>query len=443
LIDYPISLGVYMKDDGKPVPPREITSAVVLPGTLDRIDEAPFIEAFGDLTGVRTYGGGDAPGLPEEGVEDVSRAAAVTLGYDLRPWAPLLAKLTEGEDEESAWKVRAALQAVSPERVNLSLNQVTDFRTELVSLLLGGATSQWTNVQLAEALSRLVTGRQIEATMVRAVRPRKAGDAAETPKPPAPPLSTQSVSAEARATVLSGMQRVVLGAHGTAKPMAARVRELEQRFPGFRVAVFSKTGSPTVQRPESKPSGEILRQLVRRGFLSWDGRQLVVTSDRKKGVTPYAARGTAGRAQFVAELTRASRLAARQIGRGAGPRTMNRIVAYADRFQTYRRRLVFGSPAEVRLDESTSSPIHVVAGTLVLNADHSIFDPAQEADSSAAYVMSIVKWRGTGDIPTPEELDAPDARVITAVFYLDIGPGSAVAVEVARALTPEIARLIE
>lgn len=445
LVDFPISLGIYMKDDGRPVPPRELTSAAVAPGTLDRIDEAPFIEAFGDLTGVRTYGGGDAPALPEKANETITQSAMVTLNYDLRPWAKLLATIAEGQDEERSWKVRAALQGVSPERVNLSMNQVTDFRTELTSLLLGGATSQWTNVQLAEALSRIVTGRQIEATMVRAVRPRTNKNAEEpaAAPPPAPLLSEQSVSSEARATVLEGMKRVILGTHGTAMPMSARVRELEQRFPGFRVAVFSKTGSPTVQRPESKPTGEILRELVRRGMLSYDGRQLVVTADRRRGVTRYAARGTSGRAAFIAELTRASRTAAQQIGRSAGSRVVSRIAAYTDRFDRYRLQLVFDSPAAVRLNEATASPIHVIAGTLVLNRDHSIFDPTQQADSSAAYVLSIVKWRGAGDIPTPQELTHPDSRVVTAVFYLDVGPGSAVAVDVARAMLPEIALLLE
>lgn len=437
-VDFPIDLGVYMKDDVQPVAPREDTTAVVTPGTLDRIDEAPFIEAFGDLTGVRTYAGLDAPNVPKEGNEGLTRTA---LNYDLRPWSKLLTMLMQGEDEEHAWKVRAALQSVSPERVNLSLNQVTEFRTELVSLLLGGSTSQWTNVQLAEALSRLVTGRQIEASMVHTVRPRKG--AVEESLAAVPPLSPQTISPEARATVLRGMKRVILGAHGTALPMAARVHELEQQFHGFSVAVFSKTGSPTVQRPESKPTGEILRQLVRRGYLFYDGKQLVVSTDRQKAAVPYAARGTKGRAAFLDALTRASRIAARQLGRSAGPRAVSRIASYADRFSRYRSRLVFVSPAAVRLDETASSPIHVVAGSLVLNREHSIFDKTQQADSSAAYVMSIVKWRGTGDIPTPEELEQPDARVVTAVFYLDIGPGSAVAVELARTIVPELVPLLQ
>lgn len=439
-IDFPVSLGVYMKEDVAPLPPGEVTTAAILPGSLDRIDEAPFIETFGDITGVRTYGGIAAP-VSAGGQDAVGRTASATLRYDLRPWSDLLAKLTEGESEETAWKVRAALQSVSPERVNLSLNQVTDFRTELISLLLGGATSRWTNVQLAEAMSRLVTKRAVEATIVSSIRPR---DPKRQVAPAAPrQFAEVPVSDEARDAVLQGMKRVVLGTRGTARPLAPRVAELEQRFPGYRVALFSKTGSPTVERPEAKPSGEIVAQLVRRGVLYFDGRQLAVSTDRTRPAVLYAARGTRGRAAFVAALARASSITARRIGTTAGPRTQARILSFADRFAKYQAQLVFASPSLVRLSEAAASPFHVVSGQLVLNRNHPVFDPTHQADSSAMYVLSIVKWRGTGEIPTPEEIAHPDSRVLTIVAYLDIGPGSAVAVEAVRELLPRVAHLLE
>ncbi len=440
VFDFPLALPDYMIGAGEPVPPKENSSAVVTPGTLNRIDEAPFIETFGEITGVRTYGGGAAPGMPRNASEAIGRNAMVTLNYDLRPWAPLIAKLAEGENEKTAWDVRAALQSVSPERVNLALNQVTDYRTEFVSLLLGGSTSLWTNVQLAEALSRLVTKRRVEASMLHAIRPRPQTTVEEKA---VRKFEELTISDEARDTVLRGMQRVILGNSGTAQAMRGRVAELQQRFPAHHVAVFSKTGSPTVVRPESKPSGEIVAQLVKRGFLFYSGDRLHVSTDRQKASVPYAERGSAGRAAFVNALTRAARLAARQVGANAGPRTLNRIVAYTDRFSRYRRQLVFTAPSAVRLSESASSPFHVIAGQLVINRDHSIFDPAEQSDSSAVYIFSIVKWRGTGEVPTPQELEQEDSRVITVVLYLDIGPGSAVAVEAARQLVPDLVTLLE
>jgi hypothetical protein len=87
--------------------------------------------------------------------------------------------------------------------------------------------------------------------------------------------------------------------------------------------------------------------------------------------------------------------------------------------------------------------MHMVGGQLVLNRNHTIFDPGQQTDSSAVYIMSLAKWRGTPGVPTAAELAQPDSRVVTAVFYFDIGPGSAVAVEAARLMMPRIVKLLE
>ena len=437
-ITFPPDLGGYMHGE-RHVPPQIDTTAAVIPGSLERIDEAPFVDVLGEIAGIRIYGGGGVPRLPAEQGDAVGRSAMVTMNYDLRPWRALVEKLTTGESEATSWKVLAALQAVSPERVNLSLNQVTNFRTEFISLLLGGSTSLWTNVQLAEALSRVVTKRRVEATMVHAIRSRTKEEQREQ----APPRFAElPVSDEARQTVLRGMQRVILGQHGTARPMISRVRELQERFPDYRVAVFSKTGSPTVNRPESKPAADILVSLITRGVLFFDGTRLAVSAERA-GAIPHAPWDAAGRPRFTNALARATQTEARRTGQPANPQTVARILGYVDRFARYRSDLVFASPASVRLSETTSSPFHVVAGQLVLNRDHPLFDDAQRADSSAVYMLSIVKWRGTGDIPTPDELAQEDSRVITVVLYFDIGPGSGVAVEAASSILPEITPFLE
>ena len=437
-LDFPPSLGVYMKDDWKPVNAAAKTTAVITPGSLDRIDEAPFLEEFAEITGVRTYAGLAAPDVPVE-ESGVGRSAMVTMQYDLRPWRALVERFTAGQGSETAWKVRAAFQSVSPERVNLSLNQVTDLRTELVSLLLGGSTSQWTNVQMAEALSRLVTKREVEATMLHTLRDRKA----KSPASAQPPVFGElAVTDEARTAVLGGMTRVILGDQGTARPLAPSVTELQRRFPGFQVAVFSKTGSPTVVRPEARPVGAILAALVTRGRLFAESGNIAVSADGKN-IVPYARPGTPGRAAYLSALGQAARITGRRISQPATPRTIQRMAAFTDRFQRYRTQLTFASPSAVRLSETASSPFHIVVGQLMLNRDHAIFDPVEQTDASAMYILSIAKWRGTGSIPTPDELAQPDSRVITAAFYLDIGPGSTVAVEAARLMLPRLAKLLE
>jgi cell division protein FtsI/penicillin-binding protein 2 len=424
-VDFPPDLGVFMNDDRKPVPSNVETTAAIQPGTLNRIDEAPFIETFEEITGVRTYGGLAAPDVPT-GPKTSARGTMVTMQYDLRPWRALVEKFTEGQDAEKAWKLRAAFQAVSPERVNLSLNQVTNYRTEFVSLLLGGASSTWTNVQLAESLSRLVTKRRVEASMLHALRDRQQANRTE---PPAPSFGDLAVSDEARNAVLHGMSRVIQPPHGTARDfgLGAWLDQLRQQHPGYNVALFSKTGSPTVLRGEAQPVGEILTQLVTRGYLFY-------TSDKIESLrVPYASAGTTGRPAFLTALERATRLAARQGRQPYSARSFRRVTAYVDRFMRYRGRD----------DDEVSLPIQLVNGVLVLNRDHPAFDPAHETDSAAVYMLSLVKWKGAGDVPTAQELQQPDARVVTAVFFFDIGPGSPVAIEGARAMLPRIAKLLD
>jgi cell division protein FtsI/penicillin-binding protein 2 len=434
-LDFPPSLGMFMNEDAKPIPAPEVgkTTAAILPGPLNRIDEAPFIETFQEITGVRTYGGLAAPDVPAGNETSVSRGAMVTMQYDLRPWRPLVERFTQGESSDRAWKLRAAFQAVSPERVNLSLNQVNLFREEFVSLLLGGASSMWTNVQLAEAASRLVMKRQVEATMVHTLRDRvrQAQDAATQP----PAFADLGVSDEARAAVLRGMRRVTLPPHGTARDfgLEAVLDRIRAQHPGYHVALFSKTGSPTVTRREAKPIGEILKQLVTRGHVSLQGGRIVVSPDRQ-AIVAYAAPRAPGRAAYLAALTRATSTAATRTGQPHAPRTTQRVAAYIDRFARYRSR---PRSEEVRL------PFTVVNDVLVLDRDHPAFQMSEETDAAALYLLTLVKWKGTPDVPTPADLQHPDARVITAVFYFDIGPGSPVAVEGARAMLGRIGRLLE
>ncbi|HVE70305.1 MAG TPA: hypothetical protein VNI54_02975 [Thermoanaerobaculia bacterium] len=438
-LTFPPSLGMYMKEDARPVRPRDETTAVLHPGSLDRVNEAPFIDSFSEITGVRIYGGLAAPDVDEAAPGRTGRTALQTMHYDLRTWRPLIERLVAGQDAATGWKIRAAFQSVSPERVNLNVNQVTQLRDEFVSLLLGGSSSQWTNVQLAEALSRLMTKQQVEASLVRGVHTRGAG---RPPVPPAPSFPELQVGDEARAAVLRGMRRTVLGTHGTATVLAPLVRGLERRYPGYAVALFSKTGSPTVVRPEVKPVGATMRELIVRGQLFFRDGSLFVSDGRD--IVPYSAPRTRGRAAFLAALGRAARSSAARVGVEAGPRTVNRIAGFTDRFMRYRDRLIFTAPVSVRLSPTLPMPFHVIGGTLVVNRDHPIFDSELQTDSSAVYMFTIAKWRGDpATVPTAEELALEDSRVITVTMYFDVGPGSAVAVEAAREILPKVAHLLD
>jgi cell division protein FtsI/penicillin-binding protein 2 len=440
-LDFAPSLGPYMKDDWTPVDPAEETTAALRPGRLDRVDEAPFIVSLSEITGARFYRGEAAPDIDEQSPARTAQTAFLTMQYDLRPWSSLIEKLAAGQDRE--WKVRSQFQAVSPARVNLALNEVTNLRNDFVSLLLGGSTSQWTNIQLAEALSRLVTKRQVETSMVRAIHPHGNETVLRVQPRVFPPLA---LTDEARDSVLRGMRRVVLGVHGTAREMRDVVRQLEQQYPGYRVAFYSKTGSPTVERPEARPAGAILARMVTRGRLFYrDGKSSVSTDGRN--IVPWARRGTPGREAFVQALNVAMRNAGNAVQQPHGPATLNGLLRFVDTFERYRSSLYFASRGAVRLDERVSSPFYVAGGQVILNRSHPVFRPTYESDSSAAYIFSIVKWKSESAdpdaVPTPAEIERDDSRVVTVALYLDIGPGSPVAVETARMVVPRLKPLLD
>ena len=442
-LTFPPDLGPHMNNEqSRALPQSADTPAVLTPGALERVDEAPFIETYGEITGVRTYAGLAPPDVDTESPERLGSHALQTMQYDLRPWRSLVERLVAGETPATAWKVRAAFQAVSPERVNLRFNQVTDLRNELVSLLLGGSTSQWTNLQLAEAASRLVTKRQVEASLVHALNP--AGQQQLAPREKTA-FAELAVSDAARESVLRGMRRTILGAQGTATGFAPRVHELEKRYPGFNVAAFSKTGSPTVMRPATKPVAAALREMIRRGRLLYRDGGISVANG--SDIVPYAAPGSPTRPRYLAAIQKAARETAARAGQTATPATTARIAGFADRFMRYRQHLVFAGPAAVKLDAGLPMPFHVVSGELVINRDHPIFDPKLDTDSSAVYVLTLVKWRGQGAastaLPTPQDLESDEARVVTVVLYLDLGPGSAIAVETARELAPLLYPLLD
>src|SRR5262249_19343941 len=67
-------------------------------------------------------------------------------------------------------KQTGALSLISPEATNLQLNNLRTTR-QIVNICLGGETNQWSNVKLAEGISRMITGKRVSATFVPAGGP--------------------------------------------------------------------------------------------------------------------------------------------------------------------------------------------------------------------------------------------------------------------------------
>ena len=426
-LDYAPDLGRFLLRDTRP-PEDPSGGAARRCVTLDRLEQAPFREVLEGLTGAATYWGMAPQDLPGGTTRERLDRAYTTGRYDLRPFRPLLDHLATGNDER--WKLRMATQAMAPERVNLAFNQITRVREDWVSLLLGGGNSSWTNLQLAEALSRLVTGRQVEARLVSRILERKDGETVLPPldpqRKPAPELSLRP---EARQLVLEGMARVGRPG-GTAAPMSHAMARLAEFFPNERVDLYSKTGSPFLEWSVPRQAPRALEGLVRNSRLRIEGKSLAVRSNQ--GDIPYALPQQPGRFAFRDALTRA--LKEVKLGSVATPRMISYL---ADLLDDFAEDLQEGTA------DTEETPIAARNGVIRLNRDHSFFREQLAKGKGAVYVFSIVRRpAGGSDIPTPADFVSPETRVITVAIFLAVGPNSEVAVEVATKMLPELATLL-
>lgn len=442
-MDYAPDLGNYFLDGGAVDDPE--LGAVTRCTTLDRLDLASFREPLGRLTGAMTYRGVD----PNAATPDDPTRRELELGYlanrfDLEPWLPLVEHLTAGHgDDGLGLRVRTTFQEVAPERVDLALNQITSVRADYVSLLLGGGTSIWTNVQLAEAMARLVTGRAVETRLVEGVRPRVDGaeaplDAAADAVPEEPPGARElapelGVSDDARAPVLEGMERVVSGARGTATTLRDELASLKQEFPGDTIALYSKTGSPILERSVPAAAGRALEQLVVRGRLALrDGAPAVVLDDR---VVPWAAPRSPGRDPYL----RALRQGLGEVGYRSSAWVRGVIRRTADELAASLASAKGGAPSL----ESLPGPLRVVGGRLVVNRESGLFARQTETSMGGTFIFTLVRLPGSRPLPpTPEDLADPKAKVLSVAVHLEAGVGSEDAVAATEALWPTLVELL-
>jgi cell division protein FtsI/penicillin-binding protein 2 len=419
--------GFVFRENRRPQEPESSAAERCL--SIDRFDEVRFREPLGLLTGADTYWGRDPVGLPSDPRSDQFERGYKTNRYDLMPWSPLLRHLSVGADEDQAWKIRASAQAISPERVNLAFNQITRMRGDFTNLLLGGGTSIWTNVQLTEAMSRLVTGRAVDARFAAEVLPRPQPNREGTAPPAERVLAPEiPILPAARTAVLEGISRVVQPG-GTAAALQDEIRQLGAKFPDSRIDVFSKTGSPIIERRDPRNTALAMEQLVRRGRLALEGGTLVVKAG---GATaPHRAPGFSGRAEFLRTLTRALQ----EVQKPTTGWLVAVLMEYMDDFAGDLR-----NPSA----ETPESPLYADRGVLRLNRDHRLFQARLLPVPGAVYVFSVVRRpAGAPDVPTPAEFSDPRTKVITVAIFLELGPDSKVAVAAAERILPELAPLLE
>ncbi len=232
--------------DGLPFTGRSCSDLRVVGTSFEASD------ALETLTGARTYRDPDFLLADRESPLDALYRAG---RYRLDLWRGPIERLRAAGDTADATITALRFAAVSPEVTNLALNTVEDLRADWVNLLLGGENSRWSNLQLAEATARLVTGRDVRARLAADPGATPAqGDGARPAGDAAPPLDRDALHPGARRRVLHAMELVV-GPEGTARRLGPLARALEEELratpgaEGYELRVFAKTGTPATAAP--------------------------------------------------------------------------------------------------------------------------------------------------------------------------------------------------
>ncbi len=185
-------------------------------------------------------------------------------------WKPVFGYLYN-EAEQNALK-RNPFLYISPERENLSLNLIKNYRTEYLSLILGGGNSVWTNIKVTEIFSRLITGKKIKNRLVMGISDDGTNDAiSRTPFDEIPSLK---MNQEMRKKVANAMVKVAHPGGGTAAKLHSTLmkynRELAKK--GKVLGFFSKTGSPTNIMNAPTRLSKAVNKLIRERALTYDRR---------------------------------------------------------------------------------------------------------------------------------------------------------------------------
>jgi len=234
--------------------------------TLTFMDQNPIFAQMANIAGVRIHedlAPEKALAASQQPSDRDFRRMYQTARFHAVPWLDVITPLdNRSRRPEGHRLIQAQFAAIAPEAVNLAINTLNGFRSRWVNMLLGGDSSVWNNVQLAEAVSRLVTGRDLRARLVSRFGSNVSAAAR--------PHFLDGFDERARRPVLAGMQRVITDRDGT----GARLRDLPQRlaaaFPGYHAYVFGKTGTPAVDLLLPPAFVQFVGRLYRQGGISYD-----------------------------------------------------------------------------------------------------------------------------------------------------------------------------
>jgi len=167
---------------------------------------------------------------------DVKRKYSDASGefFSPEPWNLLFARLGLQQRPD----LYPAFYSIMPQTVNFGFNLNIDFRLDFISILFGGATNRWNNIKLAEATSRLVTNRRVQARFLERIT--EDGNTLQESME----SSDLGLNADVHGALLQGME-AVCEPGGTAADLDPLLQDLKERVDyKHSLEFYGKTGTP-------------------------------------------------------------------------------------------------------------------------------------------------------------------------------------------------------
>jgi len=396
--------------------------------------------ALASLTNVATYRD-PSPGLWAEagspGLSEQYRSGR----YRTDVWRDVLRQIEAAGDTVHDVTTALRFAGASPQAANLALNTVEELREDWVNLLLGGENSRWSNYELAEATSRLVTGRVVQgrfADRVGTIGPEggATGDAGGFPL-----LPPGDLHAGVRRRVLHAME-LAARPGGTAGRLEGALAGLRERLArggpaggGYDLYAFAKTGTPTVEKFVSSAQQRLVERLVADGSLSWDGGRFRLEPRREEEIRRTL--GAGALRWLLDDVLRPIERDPEAFRERAGSRLPAHPV-----YLTAGGRVAARELADLRVDRQ--------GGVLVLGLLAVPKDQGRQASAALdAWVSACPDpelRRRILEVPPAERLDPSRSVGVSVAIYLDDlppGEGSGSAVELATRVLDELGVYVE
>ena len=171
-----------------------------------------------------------------------------------------------------------ALSQLAPAETNFQMDGDLDFRGDYVPIILGGGSSTWSPITLAEAYSRVATNTRVRATFVR------------SSKDMTPPLLAKGSES------LIGLETVLLSLNGVTKPEVSgtagalneAIKSLGALVPSHQqLVIYAKTGTPFIDSSSPSDESRGFDALKQSKAFSYDQGVSVGSADNLREVRKY------------------------------------------------------------------------------------------------------------------------------------------------------------